>query len=128
VVVRDDLDERLDLGALGNLLGPHALGHLLRVSLDTSGNNVGESLLLGAVIELLDDDNLFVLEAMDAGRMSVKAVLKSRKTKEHIQEARVLLRARLASITATETAGEVAAIADCRCGPVAGCWHKVPCR
>lgn len=78
VVVRDDLDERLDLGALGNLLGPHALGHLLRVSLDTSGNNVGESLLLGAVIELLDDDNLFVAEAMDAGRMSVKAVLKSR--------------------------------------------------
>ncbi|KAI3482410.1 hypothetical protein L1887_54966 [Cichorium endivia] len=78
VVVRDDLDERLDLGALGNLLGPHALGHLLRVSLDTSGNNVGESLLLGAVIELLDDDNLFVVEAMDAGRTSVKAALKSR--------------------------------------------------
>lgn len=58
VVVRDDLDKRLDLGALGDLLGPHALGHLLRVSLNTGSDNVRERLVLGAVIELLDDDNL----------------------------------------------------------------------
>lgn len=61
VVVRDDLDERLDLGALGNLLGPHALGHLLGVSLDTGGNDVRERLFLGTVIELLDDDNLLMM-------------------------------------------------------------------
>lgn len=62
MVVRDDLDERLDLGALGNLLGPHALGHLLGVSLDTGGNDVRERLLLGTVIELLDDDNLLMMQ------------------------------------------------------------------
>lgn len=60
VVVRDNLDKRLDLGSLGNLLGTHALGHLTRVSLNTGSNNEGERVLLGAVIKLLDDDNLLI--------------------------------------------------------------------
>lgn len=61
VVVRDDLNERLDLGSLGDLLGTHALGHLLGVSLNAGSDNEGERLVLGAVIELLDDDNLRVI-------------------------------------------------------------------
>lgn len=60
VVVGDDLNERLDLGALGDLLGTHALGDLGGVSLNTGGDNEGERVLLGAVIELLDDDNLWM--------------------------------------------------------------------
>lgn len=60
VVVRDDLDERLDFGSLCDLLGTHTLGHLGRVSLNAGSDNVGERLVLGAVIELLDDDNLLV--------------------------------------------------------------------
>lgn len=58
VVVRDHLDKRLNLGSLSNLLGTHALGHLLRVSLNAGSDNVRERLVLGTIIELLDDDNL----------------------------------------------------------------------
>ena len=70
VVVADDLDERLNLGSLGDLLGPHSLGHLGRVSLDTGGNNVRERLVLGALIELLDDDNLLVRFEVKLGWMA----------------------------------------------------------
>lgn len=59
VVVRDDLDKRLYLAALGNLLGSHALVDLLRVSLNTGGKNVRESLVLGAIVKLLNNDNLY---------------------------------------------------------------------
>lgn len=75
VVVGDDLDERLDLGSLGDLLGAHALGHLLGVSLNAGGNDEGERVLLGAVIELLDDDNLWAMRRM-YGQMSVMAFCK----------------------------------------------------
>lgn len=52
------LDEWLDLAAASELLGTHRLGHLERVTLDTSGNDVREAVLLGALILLLDNNNL----------------------------------------------------------------------
>ena len=59
VVVVDQLDEGLDPASLGDLLGAHLPGHLEGVSLNTGSDDVGESLLLGAVVELLNDDNLY---------------------------------------------------------------------
>lgn len=52
------LDEGLDLAALGELLRTHALGHLEGVALDAGDDGVGVWPLLGALIELLDDDDL----------------------------------------------------------------------
>jgi hypothetical protein len=40
VVVVDDLDERLNLGALGSLLLAHGLGDLERSAFDTSNNGI----------------------------------------------------------------------------------------
>ena len=52
------LDEGLDLAPLGELLRTHALGHLEGVALDAGDDGVGVWPLLGALIELLDDDDL----------------------------------------------------------------------
>ena len=52
------LDERLDLAPLRELLRTHALGDLQWVALDASNDSVGVRPLLGALIELLDDDHL----------------------------------------------------------------------
>ena len=58
MVVVDDLDKRLDAAALLNLLGAHAAGDLLGVTLDTGDERVGERVSLGAGVLRLDDDNL----------------------------------------------------------------------
>lgn len=58
VVVVDDLDEGLDLGSLGNLLGVHVGGNLQRVSLDSGNQSVGEGVSLGSLIVGLDDHHL----------------------------------------------------------------------
>lgn len=58
MVVVDGLDEGLDLAALGDLLGTHAAGHLAGVALDTGDEGVGEGVLLAALVEGLDDDDL----------------------------------------------------------------------
>lgn len=53
------LDEGLDLAPGGQLLLSHALGHFSRVALDSGNDGVGEWVFWGALIQLLDDDNLF---------------------------------------------------------------------
>lgn len=58
VVVVDDLDEGLDLGSLGDLLGVHVGGDLERVSLDTGNQSMGEGVSLGSLIVSLDDHDL----------------------------------------------------------------------
>lgn len=58
VVVVDDLDERLDLGALGLAGLGHAAGHLLRVALNAGDEGVREGVRLGALVDGLDDDDL----------------------------------------------------------------------
>lgn len=63
VVVVDDLDERLDLGALGNTGLSHAAGDGLRVTLNAGNNGVRERVGLGALVGRLDDDNLLACEA-----------------------------------------------------------------
>lgn len=69
VIVVDDLDERLDLAALGLAGLAHALGDLQRVALDAGNDGVGERVLLAAVVLRLDDDNLLagVASAGDDG-------------------------------------------------------------
>lgn len=57
MVVVDDLDKRLNLGALRNLRLRHAASNLLRVTLDASDESVGEAVSLGATINRRDDDN-----------------------------------------------------------------------
>ena len=52
------LDERFDLTPSLKLLGPHALRHLPRVALDTSNDGMRIWALLGAIVELLYDDDL----------------------------------------------------------------------
>ena len=52
MVVVDDLDERLDLGALGNALLAHVLGDLEGVTLDTGDNGMTVTALLGTVIDM----------------------------------------------------------------------------
>ena len=52
------LDEWLDLAAASELLGAHTLVDLERVALNTSGNHIREAVLLGALILLLDNNNL----------------------------------------------------------------------
>jgi hypothetical protein len=53
------LDERLNLVSPCQSLCAHALRHLSRVALDTSDDRVRVGALLGALIVLLDDDDLF---------------------------------------------------------------------
>jgi hypothetical protein len=50
VVVVDDLDERLDLGALGNLLLAHWAGNLERVTLNTGNDSITVGSVLGAFV------------------------------------------------------------------------------
>ena len=52
------LDEGLDLAPPRNLLRAHALRYLERVTLDAGNDCVGVWPLLGALIELFDDDDL----------------------------------------------------------------------
>ena len=52
------LDERLNLAALRNLLRTHALRYLERVTLDAGNDSMGVWPLLGALVQLLDDDDL----------------------------------------------------------------------
>ena len=52
------LDERLDLAPLRNLLRTHTLRYLERVTLDAGNDGMGVWPLLGALVELLDDDHL----------------------------------------------------------------------
>ena len=52
VVVVDNLDERLDLGTLGDALLAHVLGDLEGVTLDTSNDSVTVTALLGTLIDM----------------------------------------------------------------------------
>lgn len=58
VVVVDDLDEGLDLRALGLAGLGHALGDVGRVALDAGDNGVGEGVSLGAVVDGHEEDDL----------------------------------------------------------------------
>lgn len=58
VVVVDDLDERLDLGSLGNLLSTLSLGDLQWVSFNTGNQSMTEWVRLGTFVMWLDDHNL----------------------------------------------------------------------
>ena len=64
--INTHLDERLDLAPLRELLRTHALGDLQWVALDASNDSVGVGALLGALIELLDDNDL--LARLTAGQ------------------------------------------------------------
>jgi hypothetical protein len=50
VVVVNDLDERLDLGSLGNLLLTHGAGNLQRRAFDTGNDSVTVGSVLGTFI------------------------------------------------------------------------------
>jgi hypothetical protein len=50
VVVVDDLNERLDLGALGDLLLTHGAGNLQGITLDTSNDGITVGSVLGTFI------------------------------------------------------------------------------
>ena len=63
VLVVDELEERLDLGALQDLLLRHRLGDRQRRLLETGDERVTELALLGAVVVRLDDDRLLACEA-----------------------------------------------------------------
>jgi len=52
VVVVDNLDERLDLGALGDTLLAHVLGDLEGVTLDTGDNGMSITAFLGTIIDM----------------------------------------------------------------------------
>ena len=56
--IRTDLDERLDFTPLRDLLLAHPFCYFSWVALDAGNNSVGVRSLLGALIELLDDDDL----------------------------------------------------------------------
>ena len=58
MIVVDDLDEWLDLAALGLTSLRHPAGDLRRVALNTSHQSVGEWVCLGSSVERLDYDNL----------------------------------------------------------------------
>ena len=58
MVVVDDLEERLDAGALGDLLLRHGLGDLEGCTVNSSKNSVRVFALLSALIKVLDDDGL----------------------------------------------------------------------
>lgn len=63
VVVVDDLDERLDLGSLGDTGLSHAAGDGLRVALNAGDESVRERVGLGALVDRLDDDDLLACVA-----------------------------------------------------------------
>ena len=50
MVVVDNLDERLDLGALGDLLLTHGAGNLERVTLDTGDDSITVGSILGTFV------------------------------------------------------------------------------
>jgi hypothetical protein len=56
VVVVDDLDERLDLGALSSLLLTHGLGDLERRTFDTSNDGITIRSVLGTFIMVYRSD------------------------------------------------------------------------
>ena len=58
MVVVDDLDEGLDLGALLLAGVGHAAGDLGGVALDAGDDGVAEGVRLVAVVDWLDDDDL----------------------------------------------------------------------
>lgn len=58
MVVVDDLDERLDLGALLLAGLGHAAGDLGRVALDAGNDGVAKGVRLVAVVDGLDNDDL----------------------------------------------------------------------
>ena len=58
VVVVDELEERLDLRSLGNLLLRHGLGDLARVAVDAGDDAVAKFSVIVAVVESLDDHAL----------------------------------------------------------------------
>ena len=58
MVVVDDLDERLDLGSLSNLLGTVLLGDLQWVSFNTGNQSVTEWMRFRTLIVWLNDHNL----------------------------------------------------------------------
>ena len=62
VVVVDQLDKRLHLGSLGELLSAVSLGDLQWSSLDTNNNGVGERVGLGTVIVWSHNDDLLTSE------------------------------------------------------------------
>jgi hypothetical protein len=66
MVVVDDLDERLDLGALGHLLLTHGTGHLQRRAFDTGNDSVTVGSVLGTFIvvynEAIKDRECFYLD------------------------------------------------------------------
>lgn len=55
---KTDLDKGLYSASPLHLLGAHATGDFARVTLDASNDRVGIGTFLGALIELLDDDDL----------------------------------------------------------------------
>lgn len=63
MVVVDNLNERLDLAALGDAVLGHATGDLGRVALDTGDEGVTEGVGLGAIVDDLDDDDLLAGKA-----------------------------------------------------------------
>lgn len=69
VVEVDDLDERLDLGSVRDLLGAVLAGDLERVALNAGNEGVAEGVRLRALLVGLDDHNLLtgVLAAGDNG-------------------------------------------------------------
>lgn len=77
MVVVDDLDKRLDLGAAVDQLLTHAAGNLLGVALDTGNDGEGEGVSLGARVLRLDNDDL-------NKAMSVMVILPSRRSMSRI--------------------------------------------
>lgn len=58
MVVVDDLDERLDLAALGLAGLGHAAGDVQRVALDAGDDGVGEGVDFAAVVDGHEEDDL----------------------------------------------------------------------
>lgn len=58
MVVVDDLDERLDLGSLSNLLSTLSLGNLQWVSFNTGNQSMTEWVRLGTFVVWLNDHDL----------------------------------------------------------------------
>lgn len=59
----NDLDERLNLSSLSNLLSVVGLGDLEGVSLNASNQGMAKWVRLGAIVVGLDDDNLLTGES-----------------------------------------------------------------
>lgn len=80
VVVVDDLDEGLDLGALGLAGLGHALGDGARVALDAGDDGVGEGVALGTVVDGHEEDDLLagVASTGDDGLSGIVSIVFSR--------------------------------------------------